>query len=70
MKEMTPHENLANAIIVQACADYRIALRKNDTRCIYEVERFFRSVWYRVLTSFDGEVLIEKLRKEYNNENH
>lgn len=30
---------------------------------IRECERFFRSGWYQVLTSVDGEYLIAKLRK-------
>jgi hypothetical protein len=29
-----------------------------------EVERFFRSAWYRELTSVDGEYLISKLQAE------
>jgi len=29
-----------------------------------EVERFFRSAWYRELTSVDGEFLISKLQAE------
>lgn len=29
-----------------------------------EVERFFRSAWYRELTSVDGEFLILKLQAE------
>jgi hypothetical protein len=29
-----------------------------------ECERFFRSGWYKTLTSVDGEYLITKLREE------
>ena len=29
-----------------------------------ECERFFRSGWYKALTSVDGEYLIQKLREE------
>jgi hypothetical protein len=29
-----------------------------------EVERFFRSDWYRELTSVDGNILIKKLKSE------
>ena len=64
-----PYHNLANAIIVQAANDYRKALRGNDKRVICDCERFFRSHWYLTLTNLDGEVLIEKLRKEYESEN-
>ena len=29
-----------------------------------DCEQFFRSSWFQTLTSLDGEVLIEKLRRE------
>lgn len=67
-----PYEQLANAIILQAVKDYRDALKKLKKRPRYgqaqdiknEVERFFRSDWYRELTSVDGNVLIKKLQAE------
>ena len=67
-----PYENLANAIILQAVMDYRHALRKlrkssEDYQAkdrIAEVERFFRSRWYSLLTDVDGEMILERLRKE------
>ena len=51
-----PYERLANAIILQAVADYRVALKKikahpKDRKAIdeaLEIERFFRSGWYRL----------------------
>lgn len=57
-------ENLANGIIVQACKDYRAALKWDDKQSLVEIERFFRSKWYKRLTSIDGEYLIAELRKE------
>ena len=68
----TPYENLSNAIILMAVKDYRDALKKLKKRPNYEpakimkseVERFFRSDWYRELTSVDGEYLISKLQAE------
>jgi hypothetical protein len=65
-----PILELANAIIVQAATDYRNALLgdayrgKSPEVVISECERFFRSEWYRILTEFDGEVLMEKIQKE------
>ena len=67
-----PYERLANAIILQAVADYRVALKKikahpKDRKAIdeaLEVERFFRSGWYSQLTSVDGEYLIRRLQDE------
>lgn len=67
-----PYERLANAIILQAASDYRRDLKKlkknpqnkeilNDA---VQIEKFFRSPWYQVLTTVDGEFLIQKLRKE------
>lgn len=67
-----PYENLANAIVLQAVKDYRDALKRlkkkpgNQSAMsdAMECERFFRSNWYKVLTSVDGEYLINKLREE------
>lgn len=69
---LEPYRALANAIILEAVKDYRKALKKlskypdaadalaEKDRC----ERFFRSEWYGVLTTVDGEMLIGKLQKE------
>lgn len=67
-----PYENLANSIVLLAVKDYMDALKKlkkwprNEAAQIMkaEVERFFRSAWYRELTSVDGEYLISKLQAE------
>ena len=67
-----PYENLANSIVLLAVKDYRDALKKlkkwprNESAKIMkdEVESFFRSAWYRELTSVDGEYLISKLQAE------
>lgn len=61
MEDMTPYENLANAIILKAVKDYR---QSKSERTMEEIERFFRSVWFQVLTKIDGEQLIRDLRKE------
>ena len=70
--ELDPYQELANAIVVMAAKDYRHALRiqyrNPDSQTarikIDEIERFFRSEWYRLLTDVDGEMLIKKLREE------
>lgn len=67
-----PYERLANEIILQAASDYRRNLKKlkknpqnrDVMNGILQIEKFFRSPWYQVLTTVDGEFLIEKLRKE------
>jgi hypothetical protein len=70
--ELDPYQELANAIVIMAAKDYRHALRiqrrNPDSQAarikIDEIERFFRSDWYRLLTDVDGEILIKKLREE------
>ena len=67
-----PDERLANAIILQAVTDYRVALKRlkrnpKDGETIDEamrVESFFRSGWYSQLTAVDGEYLIRRLQDE------
>ena len=67
-----PFEGLANAIIIQAVVDYRLALkqlRQNPDfqpaiRMRYEVERFFRSDWFSILTRVNGTELLVRLKTE------
>ena len=67
-----PYEKLANAIVLQAVSDYRAALKKVKKNPknrdvidgVLQIEKFFRSEWYQVLTSVDGEYLIDRLGKE------
>jgi hypothetical protein len=70
---LTPYENLANAIIIQACKDYRKAYKRYLRRYrstdkpdeeLVELENFFRSDWYNTLTSIDGEYIMSRIRKE------
>ena len=58
---MNPYENLANAIVLQAVKDYRLT---DDEAELAEIERFFRSDWFGVLTDVNPEYLIRNLRKE------
>ena len=58
---MTPYEELANAIVLQAVKDYRL---HDDEQELVSIERFFRSGRFSVLTNVDPEILIAKLRKE------
>lgn len=66
-----PWEDLAEAIIVRACKDYRKAYRRYLKRQNKETEaevayqrKFFRSQWFGVLTSANGEVILQKLEEE------
>lgn len=58
---MTPYEELANAIVLQAVKDYRL---HDDEQELISIERFFRSGWFGILTNVNPEMLIAKLRKE------
>ena len=72
MSNITIYEDLANAIILQAVKDYRMALKSlkanSRNRAAQadkgEIERFFRSQWYSALTDVKGEMLIRSLQKE------
>lgn len=67
-----PYERLATAIVLQAVSDYRVALKKikahpKNREAIseaLEIEKFFRSGWYSILTDVDGEYLIRRLQDE------
>ena len=71
---MAGNKNLAEdpAIVLQAVADYRVALKKikahpKNREAIseaLEIEKFFRSGWYSILTDVDGEYLIRRLQDE------
>ena len=70
--KMDPWHSLANAIVIQAAKDYRVALRRlrrnpNNKSALSEIvdlERFFRSEWYAALTNVPGGLLIQKLKEE------
>ena len=67
------YEDLANAIVLQACKDYKSAYKhylrrygradRTDPQ-LAELEKFFRSDWYKTLTSVDGEYLMKRLQNE------
>ena len=56
-----PWERLANGIILQAVMDYRLLEREED---LEEIEEFFRSDWFQVLTTLDPQYLTAKLKSE------
>lgn len=61
---MDGYEKLAEAIILHAAKDYRKALKHDERGRKREIERFFRSEYFTVLTNISGEMLIRKLRAE------
>ena len=54
---MDRYENLANAIIVQACKDYEEEYYRDD------VTVFLKGEWFKTLTDLDGEKLLGKLKE-------
>lgn len=61
-------DNLRYAVVELAVKDYRALLlgKKIPTAdCnISELERFFRSGWYRTLCDYDGEMLMSQIREQ------
>ncbi len=63
---------LANAIIEQAAKDYRLALRhlrrfpnsQKAKTLKLEIELFFYSRWYSVLTGVDPDYILNRIREE------
>ena len=72
MRSEDPYQNLANAIVLSAVKDYRDALKRlnkkpNNKLAADErddIERFFRSGYFTILTEIDPEYLIDRLNKE------
>ena len=69
------HLALAEAIILQAVEDYRHATNRlkitpDDVRLLNrktEIEAFFLSGWFRVLTQLNGKKLLNRLQAEMKN---
>ena len=70
------YQEVANAIVLQAVTDYRNALMgksycgKSAEDVVSELESFFRSTYFALLTKVPGVLLIEKLREEVEDEDH
>ena len=58
---MNPYEELGNAIIIQASKDY---LKAKDLVTRIEVEQFFWSKFFALLTGLKPDDLISRLKKE------
>lgn len=59
MDNIEAYKNLANAIIIKACEDY-----KTGNITDYSFKRFCRSGWFRILTKVNPEYLIKKMEIE------
>ena len=65
-------EELANAIVVQACDDYRKAIRGLKIPSVpagasvaAEVINFFNGEWFDACTKLDAKYILDRLNKEY-----
>ena len=57
------YEPLIHAIVAQAMADYKAALRRDNHAQIAELEKFFLSGYGQLLSWNHGELIIERCRK-------
>ena len=66
------YENLANAIVVTACDDWKeasaskngIANVHGKTFSVDKIEKFFKSDWFKCLTQVDGTYILRRLKQE------
>ena len=69
-------EDFANAIIIQAAKDYRMAYRRllkhPNSKAVQEdvrkLEAFFFGKWYASLTKVDAHYLVDRLKGEIEND--
>ena len=67
-------QRLVSAVVVTAAKDYKRSLKKlkedpNSKAAkmqIKEIEDFFYSAWYRVLSDIDADTILDGLRREVN----
>ena len=59
MDNLEQYQNLANAIVIKACDDYKVG-RMSEA----EFRRFCRSEYFKILTKVNSEFLIEKMAEE------
>lgn len=62
------YDALANAIILQACKDYRKALRGYKKNEIMKIRKFFHSQWYSELTKVNGDYILREIERQERNE--
>jgi hypothetical protein len=55
---------LSHAIVVRAAEDYRKALKKRKKDKARDLEKWFLSDWGQALSGGCGELIIEKIKKE------
>ena len=72
MEDASPWHKLVYAIVRQAAKDYRMARSRTHANPMIatqaeelrQLEGFFRSPWFKVLTDVDGDLILTRLKKE------
>ena len=71
MEDASPWHKLVYAIVRQAAKDYRMArthanpmIATQAEEELKQLEGFFRSPWFKVLTDVDGDLILTRLKKE------
>lgn len=59
-----PYQNLASAIVAVAVDDYRDAIRRGDGLAVNELESFFFSKFFKILSPIDSSRLVKMLKRE------
>ena len=59
MDNLEQYQNLANAIVIRACDDYKIGRMSED-----EFKRFCKSGYFKILTKADPDFIIENMKEE------
>ena len=57
----SPYHDLANAIIVQATKDYKVAKEKRNTKEIDSLTDFFHGGWFSTLTKVNPDYILGRL---------
>ena len=76
--DIDPYKELANAIILQAVEDYRkwekeYSYSRDDQKLrksLVELNEFFCSEWFELLTDLDGEQLLARVKAELEEQNY
>ena len=71
-RNLNPYEELGNAVVLQAVKDYRDAVKKLSRGKVNQAaeqmkakcERFFKSSYFNLFTTLDGNALLSQLEKE------
>lgn len=65
---MSTIQLLSNAVIEKAVEDYRTYLKTGYLAGVYEIEEFFRSERFKIMTNVSGDYLIKKIKEEAKDE--